>query len=74
MTLRVSDHALVRFLDRAGGLDVEGVRAALEQALERARQHANRLGARSYDVKADGLTYRVRSGTVVTIVPDERRR
>lgn len=34
--VRVSDHALLRFIERAGGLDVESVRAALQGSLKRA--------------------------------------
>lgn len=74
MSVRVSDHALVRFLDRAGGLDVEGLRTTIEFGLERADIAARRLRIRSYDVKADGLVYRVRAGTLVTVLSDDRRR
>ena len=72
MTLRISDHALVRFLDRAGGLDVEGLRVRIERALARAAMVADRVGARDYAIHADGLTYHVRDGTVVTVVPQRR--
>lgn len=66
--LRVSDHALIRFIERAGGFDVEGLRAAVEASLNRAAFAAARIGAEDYTIRADGLTYRVRSGVVVTIV------
>lgn len=74
MTVRVTDHALVRFLERAGGLDVEGLRASIAASLERAATAAALLGADEVDVHADGLVYVVRDGTVITITRDGRRR
>ncbi|MCU0882058.1 MAG: hypothetical protein MUF14_05250 [Hyphomonadaceae bacterium] len=57
----VTDHALVRFLERAGGLDVEGLRAHLALSLEAATQAANAIGGGS-EVKicVDGLAYVLR--------------
>lgn len=66
---RVSDHALLRFLDRAGGLDVEQLRGRLESSLERAGDAAGTMGARDYLIVADGLSFVVRGGTVTTIIP-----
>lgn len=73
MTLRVSDHALVRFLDRSG-LPVETIRVQLAASLDRAAVAAERVGADDYEVHADQLVYVVRAGVVVTIKPDDRRR
>lgn len=73
MSPRVSDHALVRFLDRAGGLDVEGLRARLSAGLARADEAARRLGAEAYTVKVDGLVFVVRAGVVVTVAAERRR-
>ena len=73
MTLNVSDHALVRFLERAGCLDVEAVRQALAQSLQRAADSATELGINSYVITADGLSYVVREGTVTTIVTGSAR-
>ncbi len=69
--LRVSDHALVRFLARAGGLDVEGVREYLEQSLLRAHDAASKIGLAEYSIKADGLEWHVRNSVVVTVVPEK---
>lgn len=66
--LRVTDHALVRFLERAGGLDVEAVRAHLAVSLARAAGVADTLHARRYTIQADGLRYVVESGAVVTVL------
>jgi hypothetical protein len=74
MILRVSDHALVRFLNRAGGLDTEHVRLLLAASLERAAHAAEQLGLRECEIHADGLVYVVRDRTVTTVLygKDER--
>ncbi|MCA0425647.1 MAG: hypothetical protein LCH61_20455 [Proteobacteria bacterium] len=66
--MRISDHALIRFLDRVAGLDVEGLRATLALSLDRAHRAAESLGAADYTVKADGLVYVVRDGVLVTVL------
>jgi hypothetical protein len=66
---RVTDHALVRFLERAGGMPIESVRRSLEDSLRRAAMAAASVGECDYTVKADGLKYRVRDGHVVTVIP-----
>lgn len=67
---RVSDHALLRFLDRAGGLAVEQLRAQLEASLDRAGAAAEAIGGGDYLITADGLVYVVRDGTVTTVLPE----
>jgi hypothetical protein len=66
--LRVSDHALLRFLERAGALDVEGLRTAIEQSLQRSLDQAQKIGAADFFIQADGLRYVVRSRTVITVL------
>jgi hypothetical protein len=56
-TVRVTDHALVRFLERAGGLDVEGLRVHLAASLTAAATVAARLGDCEVKIVVDGLTY-----------------
>ena len=67
--LRVSDHALVMFLERAGGFDVELLRQSLQDSLERASAAASVIGTVEYSIAADGLRYIIREGVVVTIEP-----
>jgi hypothetical protein len=69
-TLGVSDHALLRFLERAGGLDVAGLRLALEDSLARAHGAARSVAACDYLIRADGLLYVVRGDTVTTVLED----
>ena len=67
----VSDHALLRWLERAKVLDVEAVRAMLEASLERAFAAGSGLGAARFSIVADGLIYLVRGDTIVTVLVDE---
>lgn len=65
--VRVTDHALVRFLERVGGVDVE----ALRQALARSMEEAAHLGAAAAVV--DGYRYVLRTDEdgpfLVTVEP-----
>lgn len=73
MTLRVSDHALVRLLERAGGVDFEPLRQALGEGLARSVHAARRLGTAEVHVVMDGLVYVVRDDVLVTVRPARRR-
>ena len=73
LVLRVSDHALVRFLERAGGFDLAPLKTAIQASLNRAVQAADEIGHNDFVVVADGLRYRVKNGTVVTITDDRGR-
>ena len=68
-TPRISDHALVRFLERAGGLDVDQLRSAIGASLARAHTAAVEIGGGDHLIVADGLTWVVRGGVVVTVAP-----
>jgi hypothetical protein len=66
--LRVCDHALLRFIERVGGLDVEGLRRHLAESLERAVGVADKLGERELTIAADGNHYVVVKGVLVTVL------
>jgi len=68
MSLKISDHALVRFLERAYGCDIDDVRAVLSELLTRAEGAAGRIGGGAYAIKTLGLTFIVRDKTVVTVL------
>lgn len=70
MTLRVSDHALLRLLQRAHGVDMDALRRDVETSLERAATAAELIGGGSYMIRADGLRYVVRDAIVVTVLFD----
>jgi hypothetical protein len=65
--MRITDHALVRWLDRTGSFDVERVRAALAASLERCVDAAEKIGEDDYVIVADGLTYLVRDRALITV-------
>lgn len=66
----VTDHALLRFLERGGGLDVEGVRRAIADGLARAHGAARAIGADNFLIKADGLVFVLRGDRLVTVIED----
>lgn len=66
----VSDHALVRFLERAGGIDVEAVRAAISSGLARAHHAARQMDSQDHLITVDGTVFVVRCGVVTTIMPE----
>lgn len=66
--IAVTDHALIRFMQRAGGVEMEVVRAQLAQALNRARNAADSISGGNYKIVADGLVYVIKNDTVVTVL------
>lgn len=68
MKPRLSDHALVRLLER-GGFDVAGVRDAVEQALANAHAAALSIGGGNHVIVVDKMAFVVREGVVTTVVP-----
>lgn len=63
---RVSDHALLRLLERSG-LPVEEVRTAIEASLARAHAAAVTIGGMDHLIAVDGLVFVVRGGVVTTV-------
>lgn len=70
---RVSDHALLRWLERVGGADVEAVRTALSAGLARAAGAANAIGEDSYTVVLADTVLVVREGVLVTVYPRRKK-
>lgn len=68
--IRVSDHALLRFLERFVGIDIEGTRAEIERDFTRAQGAADLLGLNTYSIRAKGHIFVVRAGTVTTVLPE----
>lgn len=63
-TFRVTDHALIRYLERAMGLNVEIVRQHIQGICEGPAA----VGAVS--VRAEGVRFEIRNNTVLTVAPD----
>lgn len=64
----VSDHAMLRWLERVGGLDVEGLRAGLSGSLARAEDTARSMGGGDYTVRFGAAVCVVRAGVLVTVL------
>jgi len=68
MPVAVSDHALLRWLERIGGLNVEGLRRAMEDSLTTAGDAASKMGGGDYLVVIDKAVIVVRDGTATTVM------
>lgn len=65
---QVTDHAVLRFVERVLGVDVEAIRRHLANpAVDRATE----FGA-STVILADGTRLKLRDGAVVTVLPKRR--
>lgn len=71
--IHVTDHALVRFLERSGALDVEQLRRMIAKSLERGRRAAERAGIADYTIAVDGLKYIVVDGHLITVLDGAMR-
>ena len=68
--IKLSDHALFRWLERAGVLDVPQLRAGLSAALDRAYQAGASLEVDNFLIMSGGLVFIVRNGVLVTVTAD----
>jgi hypothetical protein len=66
--VEVSDHALVRWLERAHDIDMEFYRRQLAEQV----QDAAAAGAKA--IVIDGLLFCIRDGVLVSVVPARGRR
>lgn len=64
--LTVTDHAVLREIQRVHGLDVEGIRRAI------ARKVARGMEKGAVGVLVDGVRYVLRDGRVVTVLDGPR--
>ncbi|MDB5552822.1 MAG: hypothetical protein JWL86_2806 [Rhizobium sp.] len=64
--LRVTDHAVVRYLERAMGLNVEVVREHILQIC------SGPAAFGAVCVRTEGVKFEIAGGAVVTVVPDQR--
>lgn len=70
----VTDHALVRFLERAGGMDVERLRGELSAALARVNEAVTEIGGGNYRVSTAELRFVVKGQRLVTVLPRKGHR
>ena len=71
--IRVTDHALIRFLERSGAMQFDTLRAAIAASLERAAAAAELLGSTDCVIVADGLKYVIEDGILVTVLDQDMR-
>ncbi len=64
--LRVSDHAVLRYLERAMDLNIEVVRAHIASVCGTA------AACRAVCVRAEGLRFEIADKTVTTVKPDHQ--
>ena len=69
--IKVTDHAVLRYLQRMDGVDIESVRQRIAESLNKPRIEVllRFAGNTPLKVKTDDLTYCVRSGVVTTCYP-----
>lgn len=67
-TIHITDHAMLRYLERVQGLDIEALRDKLSKKATRAYAAAESIGGGEYAIKVDGFRMRVQSDHVVTIL------
>lgn len=59
---------MLRWLERAIGMDIEGMRAGIEAGLARAHEAAQLIGGGDYLILSAGFVYVVREGVVTTVI------
>lgn len=74
--MRASDHAVLRYLERVQGVDVEAARTAIERVFETSPMQAATQWARdrdsAYRVIRGDLVFCCRADTVTTCFPKRR--
>ena len=69
--MRISDHAVLRYLERRLGIDVDSVRHEIAAAVDTPlmRDVADFAGETGWSVGLDGMVYCFRGGTMTTCFP-----
>ena len=73
--IKVSDHAVVRYLERRQGVDVEAIRQSIASSLDSraARRLVEFSGGAPCKINVDGMSYCVRRNTVTTCLRESKR-
>lgn len=72
MTIRITDHAVLRWLERVHGVDVEGFRQKLLDDVEAAAVVGGSIGKRFTLKRAEG-NYIIDNNTLITVTPPGQR-
>lgn len=60
----ITDHALLRYLERVQGIDMGEVRSQIAKAVAVAEEHEGCTG-----VVSDGFSYKIQNGAITTVIP-----
>lgn len=73
--MKVTDHAVLRYMERLLNVDVERVRQAILDAMNtpRSGDTFSFVGDASCRITVDGVTYCVRGGAITTCYPHRSR-
>ncbi|MVO16834.1 hypothetical protein [Parasedimentitalea huanghaiensis] len=66
---RVSDHAVIRYLERVQGVDIKGLRHRIGRVVDLYQDHPHATG-----VISRGFSYKIRNGVVTTVIPVQGNR
>jgi hypothetical protein len=65
--IEVSDHAVLRYLERVEGVDIEGLRCRIARTVAIAAEQPMATG-----VISNGFVYKLRGAVVTTVVPNNQ--
>lgn len=66
MTLSITDHAVLRYIERKYAVDIAALRRDLSAQLVRAARSAETIGIDRYAITHDGMRFIVENNAVVT--------
>ncbi len=67
--VKVTDRAVLRYLERVCGMDIETVRSEIGRTVDLCLDHPDACG-----VVSGGFAYKLRDGVVTTVAPQNRPR
>lgn len=71
--IHITDHGLLRWLERVAGVDMEAARREIQAAIRPGVAADGRLGlGESCGVRVGGALYVIRDRSLVTVMPSER--
>jgi hypothetical protein len=59
----ITDHALLRYLERVKGIDLDAARAEMHRTLAVGIEHEGLIG-----IRAGAFSYRIEDGSVTTVI------
>ena len=70
--IEITDHAILRFVERVVGIDIEGIRKDIERDLNTSgEQFAGFTGNTEFKLKRNGIIYCFRNRRVTTCYPQK---